>query len=120
MHSRIGRELRRAQTAQHVGPIILDRLWFVVRVKTVTSFRVEHQARRSKAYSHVHEPQTVAWFALRSGPSSFAIVDAFPDDDGRQQHLNGQVAAALLARSDELLAAPLEIGEVDILAAKLP
>jgi len=66
------------------------------------------------------EPQTVAWFALRSGPSSFAIVDAFPDDDGRQQHLNGQVAAALLARSDELLAAPLEIGEVDILAAKLP
>lgn len=66
------------------------------------------------------ERQTVAWFAFRSGPSSFAIVDAFPDDDGRQQHLNGQVAAALLARADELLASPPEIAPVDILAVKLP
>lgn len=66
------------------------------------------------------ERETVAWFAFRSGPSTFAIVDAFPDDDGRQQHLNGQVAAALLARADELLAAPPEIVDVDILAAKLP
>jgi quinol monooxygenase YgiN len=66
------------------------------------------------------EGQTVAWFAIRSGASSFAIVDAFPDDDGRQAHLNGQVAAALLARADELLAAPPEIAHVDVLAAKLP
>lgn len=66
------------------------------------------------------EPGTVAWFAVRSGPSSFAIVDAFPDDDARQQHLNGRVAAALLARADELLTAPPEIAQVDVLAAKLP
>ena len=66
------------------------------------------------------EPQTVAWFAFRSGPSSFAIVDVFPDEDGRQQHLNGQVAAALLARADELLTSPPEIAPADVLAAKLP
>jgi quinol monooxygenase YgiN len=66
------------------------------------------------------EPQTIAWFALRSGPSSFAIVDVFPDEDGRQEHLNGPVAAALVARADELLASPPEIGSVDVLAAKLP
>jgi quinol monooxygenase YgiN len=66
------------------------------------------------------ERRTVAWFAFRSGPSSFAIVDVFPDDDGRQEHLNGPVAAALLTRADELLAAPPKIEHVDILAAKLP
>jgi quinol monooxygenase YgiN len=66
------------------------------------------------------EPKTVAWFALRSGPSSFAIVDAFPDNDGRQQHLDGQVAAALLAGAGDLLTAPSEIASVDVLAAKLP
>ena len=66
------------------------------------------------------ERRTVAWFAFRSGPSSFAIVDAFPDDRGRREHLSGRVAAALLARADELLAAPPEITNVDVLAAKLP
>ena len=41
------------------------------------------------------EPETVAWFAVRTDASSFAIVDAFPDEDGRQAHLGGAVAAAL-------------------------
>ena len=66
------------------------------------------------------EPETVAWFALHAGPSTFAIVDAFPDEAGRQAHLNGAVAAALLAKADELLAAPPEIQHADVLAAKLP
>jgi quinol monooxygenase YgiN len=66
------------------------------------------------------EPETVAWFALRLGPTSFAIVDAFPDEAGRQAHLEGPVAAALLGRAEELLAAPLGIEPVDVLAAKQP
>ena len=66
------------------------------------------------------EPQTVAWFALRTGASSFAIVDAFPDEAGRQAHLDGAVAAALIKRADELLAAQPQIEPVDVLAAKLP
>ena len=66
------------------------------------------------------EPQTVAWFAVRLGPSVFAIVDAFPDDRGRRAHLEGAVAAALTGRAGELLAAPPEIQQVDVLAAKLP
>jgi PAS domain S-box-containing protein len=66
------------------------------------------------------EPATIAWFALRTDSSSFAIVDAFPDEQGRQAHLNGAVAAALLARAEELLAKPPEILPADVLAAKLP
>ncbi len=52
------------------------------------------------------EPQTVAWFAVKVGASSFAIVDVFPDNDGRQAHLDGAVAAALLEKATELLAEP--------------
>jgi quinol monooxygenase YgiN len=66
------------------------------------------------------EPRTVAWFALRTGASSFAIVDAFPDEEGRQAHLDGAVAAALIERAAELLAAQPQIEPVDVLAAKLP
>ena len=66
------------------------------------------------------EPDTVAWFALRLGESSFAIVDAFPDEAGRRAHLEGAIAAALLERADELLSTQPGIEDVDVLAAKLP
>jgi quinol monooxygenase YgiN len=66
------------------------------------------------------EPATIAWFAVRLGPSQFGIFDAFPNDTGRQTHLGGQVAAALMAQAPELLEQPPVIEPVDVLAAKLP
>jgi quinol monooxygenase YgiN len=66
------------------------------------------------------EPATLAWFGIRLGPSTFGIFDAFPDDAGRQAHLTGRVAAALMAKAPELLATPPTIEKVDVLAAKLP
>ncbi len=66
------------------------------------------------------EPSTVAWFGIRLGPSTFGIFDAFPDENGRQAHLSGRVAAALMAKASELLASPPSIEKVDVLAAKLP
>jgi quinol monooxygenase YgiN len=65
------------------------------------------------------EPATTAWFALRFGPTTFGIFDAFPDEAGRQAHLAGRVAAALMAKAPELLAQPPSIDRVDVLAAKL-
>ncbi|MEN5301188.1 antibiotic biosynthesis monooxygenase [Pseudomonas sp. TWI628] len=66
------------------------------------------------------EPATTAWFAIRLGPSTFGIFDAFPDEAGRQAHLSGKVAAALMAKAAELFAEPPSIEKVDVLAAKLP
>ena len=63
---------------------------------------------------------TVTWYALRLGPSTFGIFDTFPGDAGRQAHLNGRVAAALMAKAGELLSQPPKIEQVDVLAAKLP
>ena len=68
----------------------------------------------------LEEPATTAWFAIRLGPSTFGIFDAFPDETGRQAHLNGRVAAALMAKAPELLASAPVIEKVDVLAAKLP
>ncbi len=66
------------------------------------------------------EPATTAWFALQLGPSTFGIFDAFPDDAGRDAHLGGRIAAALMAKASDLLSAPPSISKVDVLAAKLP
>lgn len=65
------------------------------------------------------EPSTTVWFALRMSKTEFGIFDAFPDDTGRKAHLNGPIAAALMAKASELLAKPPVIEQVDLLAAKL-
>ena len=65
------------------------------------------------------EAETTAWFAIRMGPSTFGIFDVFPDESGRQAHLSGRVAAALMEKAADLLAEPPTIEKVDVLAAKL-
>jgi quinol monooxygenase YgiN len=66
------------------------------------------------------ESTTPVWFALRLGPSTFGIFDAFADDAGRKIHLAGPIAAALMANAAELLAKAPQIEQVDLLAVKLP
>jgi len=67
-----------------------------------------------------NEPATISWYALRMGPSTFGIFDTFPDEEGRQAHLSGDVAKALMAKASELLSEPPSIQKVEILAAKMP
>jgi len=66
------------------------------------------------------EGATPVWFALRLGPRTFGIFDAFHDEAGRQAHLAGPIAAALMAQAPELLSEPPRIEQVDLLAVKLP
>lgn len=65
------------------------------------------------------EPDTTAWFAIKIDDSTYGIFDVFPSDDGRQTHLSGPIAAALMENADELLSSPPDIKQIDVLAAKL-
>jgi quinol monooxygenase YgiN len=64
------------------------------------------------------EPDTVRWYALRISPSTFGIFDTFENEEGRKTHLGGQIAAALMAKAPELLAAAPVIEQVELLAVK--
>ena len=64
------------------------------------------------------EPATISWYALQLGPSTFGIFDTFPDEAGRQAHLTGKVAAALMAQAADLFSVPPSIEKVDLLAVK--
>ena len=66
------------------------------------------------------ESGTTAWFALKFGPSTFGVFDAFEDEAGRSAHLNGPIAAALMANAAALLSETPKIERIDLLAAKLP
>jgi quinol monooxygenase YgiN len=68
------------------------------------------------------EPGTIAWFAIQEAPSAFAIFDTFDDEAGRDAHLNGKVAAALMekVKAGDLFTKTPEIYKLEILADKLP
>ena len=68
------------------------------------------------------EPSTISWFAIQEGPSHFAIFDTFDDESGREAHLNGKVAVALMekAKAGDLFVGTPEIHKLGILADKLP
>jgi quinol monooxygenase YgiN len=66
------------------------------------------------------EADTTSWYALKLGPDKFGIFDTFPDEFGRNAHLSGEIAKALFAKADELLAEPPTIEQPEILAVKTP
>jgi quinol monooxygenase YgiN len=94
-------------------------LWVRLEAKTGREEEVESFLKRALSIVH-DEPETIVWFAMRLGPSSFAIFDAFPDESGRQAHLQGAVAQALQEKGPELLAQDPVIEKADLLAARLP
>ena len=66
------------------------------------------------------ELTTPIWFALRLGPTTFGVFDAFIDEAGREAHLNGPIAQALMAQAPELFSQPPSIESMDVLGVKLP
>ena len=91
-----------------------------VRLEAKTGREEEVENFLRKALDIVDtEDGTPLWFALRFGPSTFGIFDAFPDEDARDAHLSGQVAAGLKEKAPELLAEEPTIERVDVLAGKV-
>jgi quinol monooxygenase YgiN len=64
------------------------------------------------------EAGTVTWYALEEAPGQFSIFDTFEDEAGRDAHLNGPIAKALMAKADELLSEPPQINKISVLATK--
>jgi len=94
-------------------------LWVMLHAKPGKEAALEEFLKGALPLAQ-NEPETTVWFALKLGTSSFGIFDAFPSDAGRQAHLQGPIAAALMAKASEFLAKPPSIEQVDVLAAKLP
>jgi quinol monooxygenase YgiN len=94
-------------------------LWVRLEAKPGKEAEVEKFLRGGLSLVQ-QEPATTAWFGVRLSATSFGIFDAFPDEAGRQAHLTGKVAAALMASAPDLLAQAPSIEKVEVLAAKMP
>jgi quinol monooxygenase YgiN len=64
------------------------------------------------------EPATVKWYAFKINENTFGVFDTFETEDGRSQHLQGEIAKALMANADTLFATPPVIEFLDLLAVK--
>ena len=96
-------------------------LGLFVRLEAKPGKEKEVAAFLKQGLQMAHEETTTPlWFALRLGPSTFGVFDAFADEAGRQAHLNGRIAKALFANAAELLAVPPSIEKHEVLGAKLP
>jgi quinol monooxygenase YgiN len=94
-------------------------LWVRLEAKPGKEGEVENFLRGGLSLVQ-QEPATTTWFGVRMGPTTFGIFDAFADESGRQAHLTGRVAAALMASTADLLVQAPTIEKVEVLAAKMP
>ena len=93
-------------------------LWVPLQAKPGREAEVEAFLKSGQALVE-DEPGTTAWFAVQMGPGQFGIFDVFADDEGRQAHLNGKVAAALMEKAADLFVDAPQIHQLDVLAEKL-
>ena len=92
-------------------------LWAELNAKPGKEKELEEFLKSAQPLAE-REKDTVSWYAVKMGPSSFGIFDTFADDAGRQAHLNGEIAKALMSKGKELLANDPKIHQIEIIAAK--
>lgn len=94
-------------------------LFALLRAKPGKEKEVEDFLKSAQPLA-IAEPGTTTWYAFKMGPDKFGIYDTFKDEAGRDAHLNGPIAKALMAKAGELLADPPQIEKLEILAVKAP
>ena len=94
-------------------------IWAVVESKPGKENEVEAFLKSALPLAE-REPETTSWYAVKIGPSKFGIFDTFPGEKGRDAHLSGDIAKALMAKAPELFSKAPEIHKMDILASKTP
>jgi len=92
-------------------------IWVQLEAKSGKEKELEEFLKSAQPLAE-REAGTVSWYAIKMGPGKYGIFDTFADENGRNAHLNGEIAKALFAKADQLLAKPPEIAKPDVLAFK--
>lgn len=92
-------------------------IWVMLKAKPGKEADVEAFLKQGATMSH-DEPQTVTWYGVKMGPGMYGVFDTFDDEAGREAHMNGEIAKALMANASELFSNELKIEKMEILASK--
>ncbi len=92
-------------------------IWVMLKAKPGKEADVETFLKQGATMSH-DEPQTVTWYGVKMGPGMYGVFDTFNDEAGREAHMNGEIAKALMANASELFSNELKIEKMEILGSK--
>lgn len=92
-------------------------IWVMLKAKPGKEADVEAFLKQGATMSH-DEPQTVTWYGVKMGPGMYGVFDTFDDEAGREAHINGEIAKALMSNASELFSNELKIEKMEILASK--
>jgi quinol monooxygenase YgiN len=92
-------------------------IWAQLEAKAGKENEVEEFLKSAQPLAE-RERQTLSWYAIKLGPGTYGIFDTFADENGRNAHLNGEIAKALFAKAKDLFSKPPEISKPEILAVK--
>jgi quinol monooxygenase YgiN len=92
-------------------------IWVMLKAKPGKEDDVEAFLKQGAAMS-LEEPRTVTWYGVKLGHGMYGVFDTFNDEEGRDAHLNGEIAKALMAHAPDLFSNELKIEKMEILAAK--
>jgi len=92
-------------------------IWVMLKAKPGKEADVEAFLKQGASMAN-DEPETVTWYGVKMGPGVYGVFDTFNDEAGRDAHLSGPIAKALMANASELFANELRIEQMEILAAK--
>ncbi len=92
-------------------------IWVMLKAKPGKEAEIEAFLAQGAKMSK-DEPQTVTWYGVKMGPGMYGVFDTFADEAGRDAHMNGEIAKALMANASELFSNELRIEKMEILAAK--
>src|SRR5580698_6453568 len=92
-------------------------LWVMLKAKPGKEQEIEEFLKQGASLAN-DEPETVTWYGVKLGPGMYGVFDTFDNEAGRDAHLNGEIAKALMANASELFSNKLEIEKMEILADK--
>jgi quinol monooxygenase YgiN len=92
-------------------------IWVMLKAKPGKENDVEVFLKQGAAMS-LEEPRTVTWYGVKLGGGMYGVFDTFNDEEGRDAHLNGEIAKALMANAPDLFSNELKIEKMEILADK--
>jgi quinol monooxygenase YgiN len=92
-------------------------IWAQLEAKPGKENDVEQFLKSARPLAE-REAGTISWYAIKMGSGKYGIFDTFADENGRNAHLNGEIAKALFAKAEDLFAKPPEIAKPEILASK--
>lgn len=92
-------------------------IWVMLKAKPGKEADVEAFLKQGATMSN-SESQTVTWYGVKMGPGIYGVFDTFNDEAGRDAHLNGEIAKALMANASILFSNEIKIEKMEILASK--